>query len=314
MSIERIKTDGPGSESWKALRKNYIGGSDSAAIMGMNPFSSQYALWAEKVGKIPAFEGNIATKVGSYLEELVAQMWCEETGKTVRRENLSYVNSDYPFAIANIDRKVVGEDAGLEIKTTSALRMKAFRNGEYPENYYCQCMHYLAVTGYKKWYLAVLIGNSEFLTFEIRRDEEEIRALMDTEKAFWNTFVLTGNHPPIDGSDATKEAIEEENDGQPRYSGEISLPGFEVLLSERDALTKNIKVIEERKGEIENQLRQAMGIAENAVCGKYSASWKNQQRTTFDWKTYEKDHPMYDLSAYKKISESRVLRITEKKK
>ena len=34
------------------------------------------------------------------------------------------------------------------------------KNGEYPGNYYCQCMHYLAVTGKQRWYLAVLIGNA----------------------------------------------------------------------------------------------------------------------------------------------------------
>ena len=67
-------------EEWKALRKKYIGGSDAAAIVGMSPFCSQYALWAEKTGKIPAFEGNLATEVGSYLEEFVAKKFEKESG------------------------------------------------------------------------------------------------------------------------------------------------------------------------------------------------------------------------------------------
>ena len=162
-------------EEWKALRSKYIGGSDAAAVVGMNAYSSPYALWAEKTGKVPGFEGNLATEVGSFLEEFVAQKFAQETGKKVRRCNQSIFNDAYPWAIANIDRDIVGEDAGLEIKTTDSLNMGKFKNGEYPTNYYCQIVHYMAVTGKKRWYLAVLIGNKEFKIFTIERDEDEIK-------------------------------------------------------------------------------------------------------------------------------------------
>ena len=106
-------------EEWVALRHKYIGGSDAAAVVGMNAWVSPYALWAEKTGRLPGFEGNLATEVGTYLEEFVAQKFAQETGKRVRRSNQSWFNTDYPWAIANIDREIVGEDAGLEIKTTT---------------------------------------------------------------------------------------------------------------------------------------------------------------------------------------------------
>ena len=184
MPITKVKTKN--HEEWLQLRSRYIGGSDAAAVVGMNPFSSSYALWAEKTGKKPGFSGNLATEVGTYLEEFVAQKFAAVTGKKVRKCNHSFLNSDYPFAIANIDREIVGEDAGLEIKTTNSLNLKKFKNGEYPANYYCQCVHYMAVTGKKRWYLAVLIGNNEFKWFVIERDEAEIAALMGEEAAFWD--------------------------------------------------------------------------------------------------------------------------------
>lgn len=93
-------------------------------------------------------------------------------------------NPAYPFAHANIDRKVTGERAGLECKTTSIMNLKKFKNGEYPENYYAQCVHYLAVTGFDRWYLAVLILNQGFYTFTVERDEDEINTLMKVEKSF----------------------------------------------------------------------------------------------------------------------------------
>lgn len=144
MSITKVKT--ASREEWKELRSHYIGGSDAAAVVGLNAFSSPYALWAEK-RESPRISGNLATEVGTYLEEFVAQKFAAETGKKVRKSNQSFFNSDYPWAIANIDREIIGEDAGLEIKTTSELNMKKFRGGEYPANYYCQCVHYMAMTG-----------------------------------------------------------------------------------------------------------------------------------------------------------------------
>ena len=41
-------------EEWLARRRKSIGGSDAAAVVGLNAFVSQYSLWAEKTGKIPA--------------------------------------------------------------------------------------------------------------------------------------------------------------------------------------------------------------------------------------------------------------------
>ena len=193
-------------EERKALRHKYIGGSDAAAVVGMNAYVSPLALWAEKTGRLPGFEGNLATEVGTYMEEFVAQKFAEVTGKKVRKCNLSWFNSDYPWAIANIDREIVGEDAGLEIKTTSELNLKKFKNGEYPANYYVQIVHYLAVTGKKRWYLAVLIGNREFRWFTIERDEEEIKALMEAEKEF-KQLIDSDTPPAADGSASTADTL-----------------------------------------------------------------------------------------------------------
>ena len=113
-------------EEWLELRKGFIGGSDAGAVMGMNPYSSPFAVWAEKTGKIKGFAGNLTTMVGQYLEDLVAQLFTQDTGKRVRRKNRMLVNDEYPWACADVDRMVVGEKALLEIKTTNSV--PAMRN------------------------------------------------------------------------------------------------------------------------------------------------------------------------------------------
>ena len=305
--INRIKTEN--REEWKALRKNYIGGSDAAAIVGMNSFSSPFAVWAEKTGQVPEFEGNLATEVGTFLEEFVAKKFEEETGKTVRRCNLSLVNDELPWAIANVDRLVVGEDAGLEIKTTSALNTKSFRNGEYPANYYVQCVHYLAVTGKVKWYLAVLIGNSDFRIFEINRDEEEIKALMDEEKKFWETYVKTGMAPPVDGNSATTETIKKLFTSE--ADGTADLGPFMDALQRRSSINKQIKALKADVDEIDNAIKMAMQNVSSGSCLGFSVSWKTQKTSSLDRDLIKMDYPGFDFSKY--ATSARVFRVTEKK-
>ena len=266
--ITKIAT--PNKEEWKNLRHKYVGGSDAAAIVGLNPFSSAYSLWAEKTDRVPPFEGNLTTEVGTYLEDFVAKKFEEETGKKVRRENHSILNDKYPWAIANVDRVVVGEDAGLEIKTTSELNMKSFKNGEYPSNYYCQCIHYLALTGKQRWYLAVLIGNKEFKWFTIERDDDEIAALMAAEEEFWE-HVKDNTPPEADGHKSTTETIKtvfaQSNDE------EVSLFGYEDCLKQYIALGKQIKELKSLQDEMANKVKSFMGNAGKGMSDHFKVSW-----------------------------------------
>lgn len=298
-------------EEWLQIRKGYIGGSDAGAIVGMNPYASAFSVWAEKTGKLPEFEGNVATRVGTMLEDLVAKLFMEETGKKVQRMNFTLVNEAYPFACANIDREIIGEDAVLEIKTTNSfVNVKKFRTGEYPEMWYAQMTHYLAVTGAQKCYLAVLSEGRDFRIFELERDEDEIKALMDAERDFWNTYVLGGKTPPVDGHSATSEAIKElfqVDDGDTR-----DLSGMERLFEQRSLLNKHIKDLKAELDGIDNSIKLQMGSASKAVCGStWSVSWKTQNTAGLDRDAIKADYPGIDFAKY--ATQSRVFRVTEKK-
>lgn len=123
---------------------------------------------------------------GRDLESYVAQRWTEETGKRVYRVSAMLYNPQYPFAHADVDRMVMGENAGLECKTTFSLDLKQFNGVEFPVQYYAQCVHYLAVTGADRWYLAVLAYGRGFFTFVLERNQAEIDALMAAEEVFWH--------------------------------------------------------------------------------------------------------------------------------
>lgn len=301
--ITKIPTKDMSEEIWRESRRQSVGGSDAATVLGLNPYASPYSLWAEKTGAVIPEDISMKepVRLGHVLEPYVAQRFTEITGKRVRRENYILKNADYPWAHANVDRLVIGEKAGLECKTTSALNLSKFKNGEYPANYYCQCMHYLAVTGLERWYLAVLIGNQEVRIFVIERDDEEIAALMDAERRFWER-VESGQAPPVDGSEATADTLSNlySDDGS-----QVDLTPVCGNIREYLSLKAEMKALEEKMSAAANSIKEYMGNASRGTYGDISVSWKNVSSSRFDKKAFLKDNPGVDLGPYHKVGSIR---------
>lgn len=298
-------------DEWLAIRRGYIGGSDAGAILAMNPFASAFSVWAEKTGQVPEFGGNISTRTGTLLEDLVAKLFMEETGKKVQRLNFTIVNEKYPFSCANIDREIIGEDAILECKTTNSfVNVKKFRTGEYPEQWYAQITHYLAVTGAQKAYLAVLSECRDFRIFELERDEDEIKALMDAERDFWNEYVIPKKTPPVDGHDATTQAIKEMF--QTEAGDEADLTGMDDVFTQRKALNDHVSSLKKEIAALDNRIKTAMGSRSTGLCGSWKATWKLQNTSGLDRDAIKADYPDIDFQKY--ATQSRVLRISEAKK
>lgn len=304
--LVRISTRSVSRSDWLAQRRKTIGGSDAAGIVGLSQYATPYTVWADKTGRLPEPEDNEAMRQGRDLEEYVAKRWEEATGKAVRRSNAILYNSLYPFAHADIDRTVVGESAGLECKTTAALNLRQFRGVEFPEKYYVQCVHYLAVTGCTRWYLGVLVFGKGFFTFTLERDQAEIDALMTTEHNFWE-LVKQDTPPALDGLTPTGNALQ--SIYPTSRSNGIHLFGRETMLSEYIQLQSEKKDILERISKIENTIKADMGEAERGECGIYSVSWKTQTRQTLQVKEFAKAHPEIDLNPFYKQSTARPFKV-----
>lgn len=307
-------------EQWLEERKKTVGGSEIGAILGLNPWQSAYSLWAERTGKIPAFEGNLRTKVGTYLEDLVAKLFEEESGYKVLRTNFIYRNDLYPALHATPDRLLVGRKAGLECKTTSAFNAKKFRGTDFPGQYYAQAVQYMAVTQLPEWFIAVLVGNHEFHIYHLTRikdqpktdfcevslyiDEAEINTLAAAAEE-WLNHVQDGTPPNIDGSEASREALMEIY--QEGVGGAVDLFGREGWLMRYQAIKEQIKALEDEKRGIENAICADLGDNYTGRAGQFKVSWKPVSRTTFDSKACLRDHP--EMEKYQKFSLSRQFKV-----
>jgi len=188
-------------DEWLEWRQKGIGGSDIAAICGMSRYKSPMAVYLDKIGELPPVEDNPKMKAGRILEPVVADWFAEETGMKVWRQNAIFQHPQYPFMLANIDRWLPGQNAGLECKNTSEYSRHDWEGTQAPTEYILQCNHYMAVTGADRWYIAVLIGGWDFQWRVIERDEELIKNLITIEHEFWHEHVLTKNPPAFSHQD-----------------------------------------------------------------------------------------------------------------
>ncbi len=289
-------------EEWKAIRKTGIGGSDAAAAAGIDPWRSPIALYLDKIGEAPEIEENEAMEWGTRLEPVVAEKFSDVTGLKIQRRNAILHHPEHTWMLANVDRLIVGRNEGLEIKTASEYAKGDWDGDEAPARYILQCMHYMAVTGYQAWWIAVLIGGNKFRYKRIERDEELIQTLINLEFDFWH-HVETRTPPPLDGSKSSTEVLSTLYPVSTKTSIQLP-PNASALVKQYEEASAEEKAAEERKNEAANQLKQLLGDNESGIAGEYRVSWKSVTTNRLDTKAMQAELPDV-YTKYTKTSESR---------
>ena len=287
---------------WLAYRKRGIGGSDAGAVCGLNPYCTAIQVYYDKTTTEIQQTDNEAMRQGRDLEDYVARRFMEATGKKVRRANAMYYHEKHPFMLADVDRMIVGENAGLECKTASPYMEDKWKDGNVPVHYLIQCHHYMGVCGADAWYIAALILGRGFVYYRIDRDEELISSLIQIETDFWKEHVLKKVLPAPDGSETADKAIAEYF----RQSSAVSIPlnGFDKKLERRQELLEVMKRMETEKRRIDQELKLYMGEAEMAENEHFRVSWKSVKSSRLDEKRLKEEEPeVYEK--YKKAVTSR---------
>lgn len=293
---------------WLKLRKTGIGGSDAGAICGLNPYSSTMSVYRDKSCEAEdGQEDNEAIRQGHDLEEYVAQRFVEATGLKVRKSNFMYRSMENPFMIADVDRLVVGEDAGLECKTASAYNADKWKDGDIPLHYIMQCYHYMAVTGKRTWYIAAVILGSKFTYRRLEWDDDLISQLIEAERYFWMNHVEKGIMPDPDGSKACDEVLEQYFHTS-RKKSTIELVGFDERLDRREEILSQIEELQQEQNRIEQEIKLYMKDNETASSERYRVSWSNIETTRLDTKRIKEEKPEL-YQDYAKISLSRRFQI-----
>ena len=312
VSLKDIRHD-----EWLMYRKKGLTGTDAGAIVGLNPYKSAFAVYQDKISDDIEQMDNEAMRQGRDLEEYVAQRFTEETGLKVRRANAVFQNEEHPVMLADFDRMIVGQKAGLECKTVSPYSSDKWEDGKIPLHYQTQVQHYLAVSGFDCWYIAALIFGTDFIIHKIERDESMIQDLITIEERFWNQNVMSKIPPDPDGSDSYTEMLRKQYFGS-RKDTEIQLFGLEEDLRRREEIRELIDRLDTEKTVIEQKIQLQMGMADTcyATCGGYRVSWTPSVQQRVDSKRLKEEQPFLYKEYLKESASKRfsVKQIKEKKK
>lgn len=312
MARKLVNTKRISHDEWLSLRRKSIGGSDSAVCVGMNPYSSLITLYADKKGMSKEKETTEAMRLGTDLEGYVAERWCEKTGKKVRNDFFMYADDEYPFLTANVDRQVVGENAGLECKTMNSFHGYNLEDGEIPSHYFCQVQHYMMVKGYDRMYLAILVFQKGIYDFTIERDDGFIKQLRDAEVRFWMENVSKNKMPDPDGSDSSLDTIKEIYPCAVKET-EIAVFGLDYHVMQYKTFKEQADFFSKLAEKEKAICCAKLGDCEVGVGEEWSCSWKNQSRISIDSERLKKEMP--DVYAkYTKVSDYRTFRTKHLKK
>jgi putative phage-type endonuclease len=178
-------------------RRGFIGGSDAAAALDMNPYLSAVELWERKTGRAVEFSGNDATHWGKLLEGVVRQEYAERTGRVVRLPERAIMHATVPYVGCHPDG--ITDDGRLYEGKTARFADGWGESGtdEIPHHYLIQVQHNMMCCQLSVAEVAVLIGGQEFRLYEIPADRELQESILDGEIMFWQ-HVERDEPPAID--------------------------------------------------------------------------------------------------------------------
>lgn len=285
-----VSTRNLSKEDWLRYRKCGITGTDAGAILGVNPYRSAFQVYCDKNSETIENIDNEAMRQGRDLEDYVAQRFTGATGLKVRRANAIYQSEEHPLLLADFDRLIVGQKAGLECKTVSPFSADKWTDGKIPAHYMAQVNHYLAVSGFDCWYIAALIFGKELVIHKITTDKEVLNNLIAKEEHFWKYNVMPEIPPVPTGSEWDTQQINQLYSADDRNKT-ADLNPIRNLLDKRQELSTQIEQMEQEKTAIEQQVKLQMQDAAYGTAPGYKVSWVSSESKRVDSQRLKKEQP-----------------------
>ncbi len=276
-------------EQWLEERKKGIGGSDSAAVLGLSKWKSPYQVWCDKKGYNPLESSDNASLFwGRTLEPVIRQHYSNITGYSVAETEI-YFMPGYDYIFATVDGLIVEDpDRILEIKTArTAEGWGEPGTDQIPVEYLCQCQHYMMVYNRHITDVAVLIGGSDFRMYHVEASEEIQKHLLREYALFWKS-VENGTPPEPRSFDDVMRRFRDSTD-----SSIEATPYVQILAQQMKAAKEQTASLENLCEELKTKIAAFMG--ENEVltsAEQILATWKyGKPRQFFDKTRFQVEHP-----------------------
>lgn len=204
-------------KEWLQKRLEGIGASEASIALGYNPYMTNAELWRIKTGKDTAedISNNKNVMYGTKAESALRKIFILDYPEyaVTYNEFRILTSVEFPIMSATLDGEIYDTKAGthgvLEIKTCEIRNSSGWNlwENQIPQQYYCQLLHQLVVTGYDFAILKVQLKYSDYgsvrhdtrhyrLDADDEKVQEDIEALIEREYQFWQ-YVQDNKQPPL---------------------------------------------------------------------------------------------------------------------
>jgi putative phage-type endonuclease len=261
------------SAEWLELRRQGLGASDMAAVMGVSPYKTPYQLWAEKTGATPEQKVGAAAHRGVILEDAVGRYYEEERGVKLRKSNGIIRLKQHPRIMASLDRTIVGEPRGIvEIKTSASPRWSMW---PVPPEVVIQTHVQMGILGVDWCDVVALLGG---LVFKIERVQFDPALWAEIQRAamLFLEAVDTKTPPKLEALDAQAYAM-----ATPQASDEFveATPDLQRVYAQLREVNTELHFVEEKKGALEIILKEAIGEKAGLTGAGWTVYWKQARPT-----------------------------------
>lgn len=232
----------PDSPEWYEKRREGLGASDSAAILGHSKWATPLDVYKSKVGGVEREFDPLRAFVGHESEAMIRnwiQQWHPEVGRIYPARAVR--SGEWPWLFATPDG--TADDVGLvipvELKTSNHFARDNWldRDGiaAPPLYYQVQVQQQIAVLGAPYGWIAVYHGGTDFELFKIPRDDVFIEQLVRITGEWWEKHVVARVAP----DPSTYTEANEAYPGVPELAYTLTPEQFE-LIEQRDVAASDM--------------------------------------------------------------------------
>jgi len=253
-----------GSDEWKQWRYEHVTATDTAKILGKNPWVSAYDCYLEKIEHTEPFI-TPAMQQGIEKEKEARNLLMVLNGLDLKPK--VFESNVYSFMGASLDAVNNDNAVGFEIKCPGEKAMMRALNNDIPELYEWQCQKQMLVMGWEKMELFYYHNDYVYSSIPVIRDESKIKKIVKEETRFYEENILKKTPP---------EKYE-------KYK-KIKSENANNLAESWIELDQRIKHDTKQKQEIEKQLKE-LTDEENSLFVQAGLKYnKFERKGIIDWK------------------------------
>jgi predicted phage-related endonuclease len=268
----------------QAVRRAGIGGSEVAAVLGVDEGLGPFDIWLLKSGEYDA-PATPRMKLGKIFERAIIDYYSALTGRATDWVDRTYRHETREWMVYTPDALCRDEMRGVDAKLVAWDQRHRWGDtpAEIPTRAQLQAHYYMAALDYPVWDVIALVDMDEPRIYTFDRDAELESAMLEGVEEFYRRYIVGGERPPMGASDACAAWLKQRF---PRNKADIrnATEREAELLDLYTQARAEEKAATAERTRLEHEIKEAIAEAEGLSWARGRFTWKcTKDSQLIDW-------------------------------